>query len=52
MDTWDHFRDKSKPYEYLSLYEGDHRDKPADPAGPIITLRVSDRQLSKIPEGI
>jgi hypothetical protein len=43
MNTWDHFRDKSKPYDYLALFEADHRDKPAATAGPIIAFAVSER---------
>ena len=50
--TWDHFRDKSRPYAYLGLFKAGHRDKPGDSAGPIIALRVSEHQLSQIPEGI
>jgi hypothetical protein len=49
MNTSDHFRDESKPYEYLALFEADHRGKPAGTASPIIALRGSERPLSKIP---
>jgi hypothetical protein len=52
MNTWDHFRDKSKPYECLALYEADHRDKPSGTAGPINALRVSERPARQNSEGI
>jgi hypothetical protein len=39
MGRWDQFHDKNKPYDYLALFEADHRDnKPAGPADPIIAF--------------
>ena len=49
MDTGIIFRDKSKPYEYVALFEAVHCGKSAGTVDTIIPLRVSERQLSKIP---